>query len=705
MYTLFRLFCPSIDFRRILLRSPVIAALASLSLIGITTLSVRFAYSAPPSKSFKSIPSGYSSENILVKFREGTVVDQPEILLSQELLDSVKRITPLFTLPKNKLKDLKDRGEQLSKQKMPNLSLWFTITLKHGVDAVDFMEKLKLLNSVELVEPAPLPAPPPAITPNLTPDQDYLNPATDGIDAFYSWTVPGGNGSSIKIYDVEYSWNQTHEDLIKVRGLALLMNPGDSLDDPFNDNNHGTAVLGELIADNDSKGVTGISWGADIGLAPANTTNLGYNPANAILLSVADGSPGDVILIEQQTCVCDLVCNETTQDGYGPLEWDSSVFDAILTAVAHGFVVVEAAGNGNVDLDQAACDPYFNRNMWDSGAIIVGAGQFPFGGYDRERESFSTYGSRVDVQGWGGHVATSGYGDFYKNPDDLTNPDFWYTFFSGTSSASPMVAGAGTDLQGIAATYLGAPLTPSQIRQLLVNTGSPQLGNTNKNIGPRPDLRQAIAQLTTPPTGSIIINAGAATTNTTSVTLTLSCVDSGSGCAQMRFSNDNSTWSAWESYNTSKAWTLTSGDGTKTVYVQFKDGLGLLSYPYSDTIILQTTSPYVNCNIVPDATEIPRGGTLRFQGTITNNTNKSGTVLFATDVTLPNLNRYPASGYLIEPFEVYLNPYQSKSGYRSHTIPLGAQLGIYTYHGYVGRYGVGKLCECTFEFEVVEQQP
>jgi hypothetical protein len=111
------------------------------------------------------------------------------------------------------------------------------------------------------------------------------------------------------------------------------------------------------------------------------------------------------------------------------------------------------------------------------------------------------------------------------------------------------------------------------------------------------------------------------------------------------------------------------------------------------------------CNLVPDATSIPRGGTLGFQGTITNDTNKSGTVLFATDVTKPDENRYPPSGYLIEPLEVYLSPYQSKSGYRSHTIPLGAPLGIYTYHGYVGRYGVGKLCECQFEFEVVEQQP
>src|SRR5262249_7254886 len=154
-------------------------------------------------------------------------------------------------------------------------------------------------------------------------------------------------------------------------------------------------------------GVTGISWGADIGLAPANTANRGYNPANAILLAVANGEPGDVILIEQQTGVCGLPgpCNGPGGN-CGPLEWVSSVFAAIQTAVANGFVVVEAAGNGAVNLDQPACGDIFNRNVRDSGAIIVGAGFPPGSGLDRQREPFSTYGSRVNLQGWGSDVAT-----------------------------------------------------------------------------------------------------------------------------------------------------------------------------------------------------------------------------------------------------------------------------------------------------------
>jgi hypothetical protein len=108
------------------------------------------------------------------------------------------------------------------------------------------------------------------------------------------------------------------------------------------------------------------------------------------------------------------------------------------------------------------------------------------------------------------------------------------------------------------------------------------------------------------------------------------------------------------------------------------------------------------CDLIPNTIVIPRGGTLGFQATITNYSNGSGTVLFATKVTLPNGSQYPLSGYLIGPTEFTLNPYGSKSTYKSHIISVIAPLGTYTYHGYAGNYGVGLYDECQFEFEVVE---
>jgi serine protease len=456
-----------------------------VSLLALVLITLTSSSAAGP----RPIPPGYSSETIHVKFREGTDVDHPQIVLGPGLSNAVARVTRLFSLPKDKLDEIRARGRNRSGRTLSDLNLWFHITLQPGTDASAFLEDLKRLQSVEIAEPAPLPAPPPGITPDFTANQGYLDAAPGGIDAFYSFTIPGGNGSGIKIYDVEYSWNQAHEDLSKAHGLPLLLNAGDSAVDPFSDNNHGTAVLGELIADNDAKGITGISCGADTGLAPANTANLGYNPANAILLAVADGSAGDVILLEQQFPVCG-------SGNFGPIEWLFSVFAAIQVAVANGFVVVEAAGNGGVDLDQAACGGSFDRTVRDSGAIIVGAGAPPSSGFDRARLGFSSFGGRVDLQGWGTNVMTTGYGFLYTNPDDPTNPDFWYTDdFNGTSSASPNVAGAVANLQGIALNQFGVPMASTQIRTLLVQTGSPQSGNTAEHIGPRPDLRQAIAQL------------------------------------------------------------------------------------------------------------------------------------------------------------------------------------------------------------------
>jgi serine protease len=464
----------------------------------ITVLLFMFIFAYVPvtahAAAYEPIPAGYSSRSIQVKFQEGTDVSIPEQLLPAELGASVANTMRLFSgLSPNRLDQIKVIGELNRGEALPDLNLWFKITLTTGADALDFMEKLKRLDSVDTAEYTALPPPMPASTPDFTTNQGYLGEATDGIDARYSWTVPGGNGAGVKIYDVEYSWNQNHEDLSKAHGIPLLLDPGDSSVDPFADNNHGTAVLGEIVADNDTKGVTGISWGADVDLAPANTRMLGYNPAHAILLAVADGAPGDVILIEQQATVCNLPA-----DRYGPSEWIQSVFDAIRTAVANGFVVVQAAGNGSVDLDQPACNERFNRNVRDSGAIIVGAGGAPTSGRDRQRLSFSSFGSRVDVQGWGESVVTTGYGIFYRNPDDFTNSNSWYTnSFNGTSSASPIVAGAAANLEGIALKHFGTPSSPAEIRDLLVATGNPQLGNTAEHIGPRPDLRGAITRLST----------------------------------------------------------------------------------------------------------------------------------------------------------------------------------------------------------------
>ncbi|WP_171632450.1 polysaccharide lyase family 8 super-sandwich domain-containing protein [Paenibacillus plantarum] len=93
----------------------------------------------------------------------------------------------------------------------------------------------------------------------------------------------------------------------------------------------------------------------------------------------------------------------------------------------------------------------------------------------------------------------------------------------------------------------------------------------------------------TPPTGTLSINGGAAITSSTSVTLAVNSSDgAGSGSVQMRFSNDNATWSSWEAAAGTKAWLLASGDGTKTIYMELKDAAGnVTDVPITASIQLQ----------------------------------------------------------------------------------------------------------------------
>ena len=111
------------------------------------------------------------------------------------------------------------------------------------------------------------------------------------------------------------------------------------------------------------------------------------------------------------------------------------------------------------------------------------------------------------------------------------------------------------------------------------------------NAGNVKQVTDTIVLDTIPPTGSVTINDDATYTTSFDVTLTISATDA-NGVIEMMVSNDEEfTGATWESYAMSKPWTLTTGDGTKTVYVMYKDNVGLESTIYWDDIILDTTPP------------------------------------------------------------------------------------------------------------------
>jgi hypothetical protein len=68
--------------------------------------------------------------------------------------------------------------------------------------------------------------------------------------------------------------------------------------------------------------------------------------------------------------------------------------------------------------------------------------------------------------------------------------------------------------------------------------------------------------------GSLVINDGSLYTNDPQVGLSLDAPEA----VQMRFSNEDGPFSGYYPYTAAGQWTLSGGDGTKTVNVEFKDG-------------------------------------------------------------------------------------------------------------------------------------
>jgi hypothetical protein len=347
----------------------------------------------------------------------------------------------------------------------------------------------------------------PSETPDLTSRQGYLDPAPAGVDAHWAWTVPGGDGAGVRIVDVEGAWRFSHEDLMQNQGGVIGGEPTRDVDW----RNHGTAVVGEFGGDRTSFGVTGICPEAGVRAVSIFQPDGGTASAAAIRMAADALAAGDIILVELHRS--GPGANGIGQDGFIAVEWWPDDYDAIRSATDRGVIVVEAAGNGARDLDDPIYDtpgegfppgwsnPFRRAGGRDSGAVVAGAGAPPLGthgkhwGPDRSRLDFSNWGALVDAQGWGREVTTCGYGDLQGGSVE----ELWYTDrFSGTSSASPIVVGALGCLQGARRAAGAAPLTPSEARERLRATGSPQQDAPDRpatqRIGSLPDLRQLLSQ-------------------------------------------------------------------------------------------------------------------------------------------------------------------------------------------------------------------
>lgn len=427
---------------------------------------------------------------VVVKFRDGVQLpyeDKAEAHVERLDVgpwDRLEEQFPGITLSRlftsqepEKIQSLVRRAADRDRSYKPrNLLAYFAIDCPGEVDPEALAKAIGQWRSVEVayVEGGPTPPPSPVNATNdpRATNQGYLDPAPDGIDAEYAWTLAGGDGAGVGVVDLEQGWTLNHEDLV-TQGITMISGTNTAY---FG---HGTAVLGELVATDNTIGCVGIAPRASARVVSQYRAGGGYNTSEAILDAAAAMPFGDVLLLEAQTSAF----------GYSmlPVECELAVFDVIRLATALGVVVVEAAGNGGNDLDAVSIlgQRVFDRSsadFRDSGAIMVGAGSSLA---PHSRLSFSNYGSRIDCYGWGESIDTTGDGWTGNLTTSYTGS------FGGTSGASPIVTGAAALVQSLFVAARGYRVGPKQMRVILASaaTGTASANPATDRIGVMPDLR------------------------------------------------------------------------------------------------------------------------------------------------------------------------------------------------------------------------
>lgn len=214
---------------------------------------------------------------------------------------------------------------------------------------------------------------------------------------------------------------------------------------------HGTHVAGTVAAvTNNGSGVAGVAYGAKV--VPLRVLGKCGGLTSDIADAIVWASGGSVSGVPANNYPADVInmslggggsCSSTTQS-------------AINTARSNGAVVIVAAGNENTNAS--------NSNPANCAGVVTVAATNRNGG----RSYYSNYGSVVDVAAPGGELtqSTSVNGILSTLNSGSTSPGSdIYSFYQGTSMATPHVA-------GVAALMMSADstLSPDDVETMLKNT-------------------------------------------------------------------------------------------------------------------------------------------------------------------------------------------------------------------------------------------
>lgn len=266
--------------------------------------------------------------------------------------------------------------------------------------------------------------------------QIFANPF--GIDAMYSWSVPGGDGKNSSLYLLDYGIEQ-NKDLDGA--VNIISNP--------TPDSHGTSTMGIIkMLDNDELGI-GIAPNAEAYFYPYQSPQYPSKFVESFLLSLNYLEPGDVI-------------NCSFQTEAGPLVTVPLAHATFKFLTDAGIVLVIIAGNKTNNLDNITDENgkyILNVNSpdyVDSGAIIAGG---CLARTDLPRAL--NFGSIVDTMAF--------------CEDVFSTAGTYYMYFGGTSAAAPIISGVILNIQSALREAGRPPLRPHEVKALLRdhNNGQP----------------------------------------------------------------------------------------------------------------------------------------------------------------------------------------------------------------------------------------
>ncbi|PYE53411.1 S8 family peptidase [Deinococcus yavapaiensis] len=224
---------------------------------------------------------------------------------------------------------------------------------------------------------------------------------------------------------------------------------------------HGTHVAGTIGANtNNGSGVAGVNWSARV--LPVRVLGKGGG-STADIIDAIRWSAGIAVANVPSNAYPAKVINMSLGGylGQSCATGDPATQSAINDAVARGTTVVVAAGNSNDNTSlytPASCNNTVTVAATDT---------------RNYRAPYSNYGTAVDLAAPGGDTSVDRNGDGYADGvlstlPNSTGSSYSYSFYQGTSMATPHVAGLVSLMYAVKST-----ITPAQVLTALKNASTP----------------------------------------------------------------------------------------------------------------------------------------------------------------------------------------------------------------------------------------